>query len=295
MDKTPRGGMPSGLPEDNSTTKHARKIDSTSRRNFLGKLGAATVAASVIGNVPKALAQTSKDQATVGNGINSTRVQRAYNLRVGTAKQDYALGPAPQSANGDEQLYSDKSGSYSKPLLQDGICQVNLGAWASFKKALQSAKNSDYEAIIIGGTRTLNGPQASYAFDLEALDCVQWGNAPAKGDPLSPPLVPPFDTVTSASYGTQLIEMYWASLLRDVAFTDYGTNATAAAAAARADRAIDLSRSERRKWQRYPGSVVPRKLRGRDSRAVCVAARDHSHQFRPAGDSNAVHHVRAER
>jgi hypothetical protein len=198
----------------------------------------ASVAAGVMGSVPKALAQSNGSagiagqSATRSNGITNTRVQLAYNLRTGAAKQDLALGPAPQSPNGDEQLYSDKSASYSKPLLQDGICAVNLGAWASFKKALQSAKNSDYEAIIIGGTRTLNGPQAAYAFDLEALDAVQWGNAPAKGDPLSPPLVPPFDTVTSASYGAQLIEMYWASMLRDVAFTDYSTNATAAAAAA---------------------------------------------------------------
>jgi hypothetical protein len=44
--------------------------------------------------------------------------------------------------------------------------------------------------------------------------------------------VPPFDQVTSAAYGTQLIEQYWGALLRDVAFTDYATNATAAAAAA---------------------------------------------------------------
>ena len=235
MDRTPRGGMPSGVKEDNLTTKQSRKIDSTSRRNFLGKLGAATVAAGVIGSVPKALAQSgasSKGSATSANGITNTRVQRALALRTGTATKDAALGPAPQLANGDEQLYSDKSASYSKPLLQDGICKVDLTAWASFKKALLSAKNSDYEAIILGGTRTLNGPQGAYAFDLEALDCVQWGNAPASGDPLSPPLVPPFDTVTSANYGTQLIEMYWASLLRDVAFADYGTSATAAAAAA---------------------------------------------------------------
>ena len=235
MKTTPRGGMLSDSPQDNSRTKQSQKIDSTSRRNFLGKLGAATVAAGVIGSVPKAIAQSSgisKGSATPSNGITNTRVQRALNLRIGTATKDAALGPAPQLANGDEQLYSDKSASYSKPLLQDGICKVDLAAWASFKKALQSAKNSDYEAIILGGTRTLNGPQGAYAFDLEALDAVQWGNAPANGDPLSPPLVPPFDTVTSASYGTQLIEMYWASLLRDVAFTDYGTNATAAAAAA---------------------------------------------------------------
>jgi hypothetical protein len=38
--------------------------------------------------------------------------------------------------------------------------------------------------------------------------------------------------VASAAYGTELIEMYWASLLRDVAFTDYSTNAIAAQAAA---------------------------------------------------------------
>jgi hypothetical protein len=44
--------------------------------------------------------------------------------------------------------------------------------------------------------------------------------------------VPPFDQTSSAAYGTQLIEMYWASLLRDVAFTDYSSNATAVAAAA---------------------------------------------------------------
>jgi hypothetical protein len=233
MERTPRNSKPSEVSE----TEPPTKIDS-SRRKFLAKVGMASVAAGVMGSVPKALAQSngsadlSGQSAARSNGITNTRVQLAYNLRTGAAKQDLALGPAPQKPNGDEQLYSDKSGSYSKPLLQDGICKVDLAAWASFKKALQSAKNSDYEAIIIGGTRTLNGPQAAYAFDLEALDAVQWGNAPAKGDPLSPPLVPPFDTVTSASYGAQLIEMYWASMLRDVAFTDYSTNATAAAAAA---------------------------------------------------------------
>lgn len=232
IERTPRNSKSSEVSELKPTTQI-----STSRRKFLGKLGAATVAAGVMGSVPKALAQSGRSagvltQSAGSNGITNTRVQRALALRIGTATKDAALGPAPQVANGDEQLYSDKSGSYSKPLLQDGVCKVNLAAWASFKKALQSAKNSDFEAIIIGGTRTLNGPQASYAFDLEALDAVQWGNAPAKGDPLSPALVPPFDTVTSAAYGCQLIEMYWASMLRDVAFTDYGTNATAAAAAA---------------------------------------------------------------
>src|SRR6516164_8694504 len=55
------------------------------------------------------------------------------------------------------------------------------------------------------------------------------------GDPTGPHLVPPFDQVTSQAYGTQLVELYWASLLRDVPFTDYDKNGTAA------DAALELS------------------------------------------------------
>src|SRR6202022_1331470 len=90
----------------------------------------------------------------------------------------------------------------------------------------------DWEAIIIGGTRTQNNPQGSYCYDMEGLDSVQFGNAPSPGDPTGLPVVPPFDQIASAAYGTQLIEQYWASLLRDVAFTDYASNAPAIAAAA---------------------------------------------------------------
>ena len=85
--------------------------------------------------------------------------------------------------------------------------------------------------MIIGGTRTERS-QGAYAFDMEGLDSVQFGNAPSPADPTGLAVVPPFDQIASAAYGAQLIETYWASLLRDVAFTDYATNATAIAAAA---------------------------------------------------------------
>lgn len=165
-------------------------------------------------------------------GGASNRVQEALNIRTSAAQKDAALPIPPHTTNGDLQRYSDHSASYSKGLLQDDICVVNPAAWSSFLKALQSGKNSDFEAIILGGTRTLNDPQASYAFDLECADSSQYGDAPAVGDPIGPKLVPPFDQVTSVAYGTQLVEIYWASLLRDVAFTDYSANATAMAAAA---------------------------------------------------------------
>ncbi|MBA3912862.1 MAG: hypothetical protein H0X25_03160 [Acidobacteriales bacterium] len=76
--------------------------------------------------------------------------------------------PIPaHTTNGDEQRYSDKSATYSKPIKQDAIALVNPAAFASFKR-LASGLKSDYENIILGGTHTLNGPQASYAYDLRS-------------------------------------------------------------------------------------------------------------------------------
>ena len=70
--------------------------------------------------------------------------------------------------------------------------------------------------------RALNGPQGGLAFDLEALDNVQFGQ----------PVVPPAPLIAGDQSATELLEHYWASLLRDVAFTDYGSSALAALAAA---------------------------------------------------------------
>jgi hypothetical protein len=44
--------------------------------------------------------------------------------------------------------------------------------------------------------------------------------------------VPPAPELASLAYATELVELYWASLLRDVAFQTFGTNAVAAQAAA---------------------------------------------------------------
>jgi hypothetical protein len=210
------------------------EINSRSRRKFLGKMSMATVAAGVLGKAPAAFAQPQEfsDTAIADTKASSSgRVQHALNLRIAAAQRDSRIPVPPHTTNGDEQRYPDRSASYSKGLLQDDIGVVNRDAWASFKKALHSGHNSDFEAMMMGGTHTMNGPQGSYAFDLETADSDQFGNAPWIGDPTGLPLVPPFAQIESADYGTQLVEMYWASLLRDVAFTDYANNATAIAAA----------------------------------------------------------------
>ena len=146
------------------------------------------------------------------------RVTKARVLRTQMASQDASVPAPPQITNGDEQRYSDKSGTYTKAVLQSGIGLVDPAAYLTFKKALDSGNPADFEKIILGGPRTLNGPQGGLAFDLECLDSSQF--AP-----------PPAPAVASEEYATELVELYWASLLRDVAFTNYPANSVAAQAA----------------------------------------------------------------
>lgn len=109
-----------------------------------------------------------------------------------------------------------------KGLPHDSFGRVDLNAFASFKTALTSGRFSDFEDMVMGGTRTMNGPQAGLAFHLEMLDNVQFGQ----------PQVPPAPRTAGDQSATELLEHYWASLVRDVAFTDYGSSTLAAQAAA---------------------------------------------------------------
>jgi hypothetical protein len=147
------------------------------------------------------------------------RVPRSLALRTRTAGHDAFIGASAQIDNGDEERYPDKSGTYSKGVLQSGVGLVDLAAYQSFKKALATGDPADFANIVLGGSRTLNGPQAGLAFYLDCLDSSQFA-------------VPPAPALESEAYATELIELYWASLLRDVPFTGYSGNPTAIKAAA---------------------------------------------------------------
>src|SRR5271165_1161876 len=148
----------------------------------------------------------------------SNRVLRQLALRVETAAQDAFVPAPPQIDNGDEARYSDKCGTYTKCVLQDGIGRVNLAAFRTFRHALNTGNPADFNAMVLGGPRTQNGPQGGLAFELDCLDNSQFTS-------------PPAPALASELYATELVELYWASLLRDVAFTDYDSNAVAAQAA----------------------------------------------------------------
>jgi hypothetical protein len=163
---------------------------------------------------------------------NDSRVQQAFDIRLSAAIAQAKVPIPAHRTNGDQQRYPDGSATYTKVVLQDSIGLVNPAAYKSFTKALETGRPSDFEDIVIGGTRTLNGPQGGLAFTLEGTDSHQFGGSPSPDNQETSVVVPVPPEFASPAWGTELTELYWASLLRDCAFTDYATNPIAAAACA---------------------------------------------------------------
>jgi hypothetical protein len=149
---------------------------------------------------------------------SSNRAAKSLKIRIQAALNQFQLPEPTQTPNGDEARYADKCGTYTKGLKQNAYGRVNLPAYQSLKKALASGDPADFKNIIIGGTRTQNGPQGALALDLEGADSAQY-------------VSPPAPEVASEEYGTELIELYWASLLRDTNFTQCASVALANQAA----------------------------------------------------------------
>lgn len=187
-----------------------------------GAVAAAAIASPAIASARETSSSSSASGTGLPVGVTNKRIQQARALRVSEATNDSLVPAAVNVNNGDTALYPDKGGTFTKGLPHNAYGRVNLHAFATFMNALKTGKFADFEKIIVGGTRTLNGPQAGLTFELEALDKVQFGQ----------PTVPPAPATASDQNGTELLEHYWGSLLRDVAFTDYDSSDLAAQAAA---------------------------------------------------------------
>ena len=96
---------------------------------------------------------------------------------------------------------------------------MDLVAYDALLAALASGQPADFEAIPLGGTVKLANPQACYTFDLEGNDSHEL-------------VLPPAPEFSSAQEASEMGEVYWQALTRDVAFVDYASDPLIAQAAA---------------------------------------------------------------
>ncbi|MBL8171826.1 MAG: vanadium-dependent haloperoxidase [Acidobacteria bacterium] len=232
----------SALPAFNETQQLDSAPASPSRRQFLGKMSAATAATiatgitSASGLEESAFAAIPNEATTVeaelveiasGNLSSAARAQKAYDTRVQAALFQ-KISPRPEGRNnGDEDLYNAKIANFSKGLRHNSLGEVERNSWESFMQAIRTGDPDEFERIAVGGTLQLKNPQAGLTYEMVGSDTAAFTQPPA----------PAF---SSAEIAAEIAENYWMALTRDVNFLDYATNPLTVAAAQDLSRFSDF-------------------------------------------------------
>jgi hypothetical protein len=216
------------------------------RRSFLGQLGVG--AASLVGLAASASASTSKvDPPPPGKNVEglldtpAARSNHAFEIRMRAAEMARDRSAVAQVSNGEEALYPNRIANFSKGLPHNGFGEVDIAAYDTYLDALKSGNPAQFEGLPMGLGRKLTNPLAGMAFDLEGPDGHHLAQAPAP-------------TIASGEGGSELVELYWMALSRDVHFSDYGTSAIVAGAA------TDLSRFPDFRGPKASGQVTPQTI-----------------------------------
>jgi hypothetical protein len=188
-----------------------------SRRDFLSGIKSAALVALTAGGV--SLTPWQEDTVEGAEAvpcssiaqIAAKRADLAYALRERLAMRQRLVPMPGFPCNGDEQLFPDAIASFTKTLPHNDLGEVRLDAYAKLLDALKSANPDAFEAIPQRGTIKLVNPQAAFAYELEGPDSHH----------MSMPAAPSFLVPESAS---EMVELYWQALARDVSFADYKSN-----------------------------------------------------------------------
>jgi len=199
------------------------KLDSSSsvrvsRRALLRQGASAGVVTAAVGcGTALRAGPANADDPAPANQL--ARQLAVFHMRQGAA-QAYLDEPAPTHvANGDEARYPDKRASFAKTLPHNEAGEVDVAAFETFVSIVSSGDAAGFDKIPRDHSAELelNDPQATYAFDLVGRDNAATSLEPA----------PAFSSALMAS---DMAEVYWLALTRDVPFREYEKDPLVAAA-----------------------------------------------------------------
>lgn len=224
-------------------------VDSpVSRRAFLGTVGAVSavgltsplLAAQSVSGVTPDVAPSPSDDCNIGALSNQQRRVKARKLRRDAADLAYFRPYPEHPCNGEETDYPFIA-NFSKGLPHDALGEVDPAAYGLLLAAIASEKEQDMEAVPLDGGRKLVNPHSGHAFDLEGPDSHHLA-------------IPPAPRIDGPEHSSEMGEMYWHALARDVRFTDYAVDGLIAGAAA------DMSAFSDFKGPKAGGAVTPQTL-----------------------------------
>jgi hypothetical protein len=213
------------------------------RRSFIKGAAAVSVTTALVGLEPIVLSSKSTrlSAADIGPQTGQARADASFENRNESSTAEHNLPIPTHPDNNDEELYANHNyfASFTKGLLQSPTTGlVNPAAYQALLTAIKTGTFAAFENLRsqfgcsdLTMARRMVNPLGGYAYDLEGTDSHQIQAVPGSGEGF--PIPPKF---ASRQEAAEAVELYWAALLRDVAFSDYPNNQTAI------DAANDLNR-----------------------------------------------------
>ncbi len=182
------------------------------------RAGAVLSATAAVGS---AAVPTKTPAQEIGPSSSTARANRAESIRCDAARNYLATALPPPATNGDDERYADRRASFTKTLPSNDFGEVDPPAYEALLAAFRSAEPTDFERLqqAPGCSTKLNNPQAAFAFDLTGVDSH------------ATRIVPP-PAFASAAAASDMAEVYWRALVRDVPFRAYEESLPISAAVA---------------------------------------------------------------
>jgi len=220
-----------------------------SRRNFVKSAATVAAVAATVPLKPLLGDPSSIVEASTIPYQSNKRTNDSFLYRRRVA-QENKIDIGVVADNGDRAAFTDFSALHSKALRHDGLGVPNRISYQSLLDALESETFDGLQNVVVGTpgggpNSKLNGPDTSFAFDLEGLDSHAFT------------IPPPSPGVASAQTATEQVEHYWAALLRDVPFTEYGSNSLVAEAVADLNSRSFINSPQN---NQFPRPVTPQNL-----------------------------------
>lgn len=190
------------------------------RRGFFARVGAAFGGLAVVDLLSSRSAEAGwwrrKRCATVSvpcvprpMTIAEARRQRAFQIRVQAAQNQYCQPVAQHRNNGDECNLPNFIGNFSKTLPHNDAGEVDPAAYRAMRSALCSQDFNALERVPAGGPNgALANPLGGLFYSIDGPDS-------------SAIAVDPPPSISSPQWAAQMAQLYWMALLRDVNFDDY--------------------------------------------------------------------------
>lgn len=151
-----------------------------------------------------------KNLCVLGPLHGEERNESAFKIRYRAAQTQLKTDLVEHTCNGDESLYPTRIANFSKGLPHNELGEVDFDSYHMYLRALNSGNSDDFNDIPMGGVAKLANPQATYVFDLFGKDCH---NMTIEAPP----------SFSSAWNASEMAELYWQALTRDIPFSEYET------------------------------------------------------------------------